>query len=174
MKASTDDQQIRQLVHDHYQAVYRFAYRLSGQPADAEDLTQQTFLTACDRLGQLRQPERARSWLFSIVRNDYLKSRSTQMVELPDLVEPVDPGEPSRWPDEFDEEHLQAVLNAMPEAFRSPVLLFYFEELSYREIAEVLELPAGTVMSRLSRGKAWLREQLQCHPEPTGASRSSP
>ena len=63
-----------QLVGDHYQAVYRYAYRLTGSVADAEDLTQQAFLTMQQKLGQLRSAECVRSWLYSILRNCFLRS----------------------------------------------------------------------------------------------------
>jgi RNA polymerase sigma-70 factor, ECF subfamily len=72
--------------------------------------------------------------------------------------------EPADWSFELDEEKLQAALDAMPETYRSPVLLYYFEDLSYKEIAAVLEVPLGTVMSRLSRGKTFLREKLAVAP----------
>ncbi|WP_437228105.1 RNA polymerase sigma factor [Planctomicrobium sp. SH661] len=152
---------VRQLVRDDYQIVYRFAYRLSGSHADAEDLTQQTFLQACRKLDQLRSQERARPWLFTIVRNCYLKSRQKQKLwELPgDEADWVGESR-SAWPEEFDEEQLQLALREMPESFRTPVLLYYFEELSYKEISSVLEVPIGTVMSRLARGKELLRSRL--------------
>jgi RNA polymerase sigma-70 factor (ECF subfamily) len=71
---------------------------------------------------------------------------------------------PERLPDtvpEVEPEQLQHALNELPETFRTPVILFYFEEFSYRDIAEQMELPLGTVMSRLARGKAHLRARLQ-------------
>ncbi|HEY2837685.1 MAG TPA: sigma factor, partial [Pirellulales bacterium] len=67
--------QIARLVVDHYSDVYRYAYRLSGSAADAEDLTQQTYLAAQRNLAQLRLPDNARAWLYAILRNCYLKGR---------------------------------------------------------------------------------------------------
>lgn len=153
------------LVHEHYAAVYRFAYRLSGTAADAEDLTQHAFLTACRKLDQVRALERVRSWLFTVVRNEFLKSVHRVAAEVSSLVEEAacDP-DGEDWSPEFDEERLQAALDAMPEGYRTPVLMYYFEELGYREIADLLELPIGTVMSRLSRGKKFLREKLTAAP----------
>src|ERR1700688_4942602 len=63
---------VQQLVDDHYESLYRYAYRLAGTSADAEDLTQEAFCKAQGQLGQLRDPQRARAWLFSILRNAYL------------------------------------------------------------------------------------------------------
>lgn len=152
---------VTQLVEEHYELLYRFAYRLSGSAADAEDLTQQAFLTAQEKLGQLREDGKARSWLLTIVRNTYLKSRrrpdfaSFAEFDGSELADDPVPDGP------IDEEELQAALNEMPTEFRLPVILFYFQEMSYKQIADHLGVPAGTVMSRLSRGKAFLRKRLQ-------------
>ena len=148
------------LVHEYYQAVYRFAYRLSRSQTDAEDLTQHTFLTACRKLDGLRDPEKARSWLFTIVRNAYLKSRPQQdapVVSLDDSPEPA-----GEWDPEvsFDGERITTALNDLPDAFRLPLLLYYFEDLPYKEISAILNVPIGTVMSRLARGKEYLRCSL--------------
>lgn len=155
------NQALRELVEHHYEVLYRYAYRLTGQVADAEDLTQQTFLTAQRKLDQLREPEFARAWLFTIARNGYLKQLRSQpdnpVVSLEAIGEPTDSA-----PDELDvdSERLQHILNEMPEEFRSTVILFYFQEFSYKEIAAQLDLPIGTVMSRLARGKSYLRRRL--------------
>lgn len=156
---------VTDLVREHYQAVYRFAYRLSGSAADAEDLVQHAFLTACRKLDQVREEDRVRAWLFTIVRNQFLKSVQRGTVELSPLEDEfVWEAESEDWSPEFDEERLQTALDAMPETFRTAVLLHYFEDLSYRKIAELLEVPIGTVMSRLSRGKRFLRERLALEP----------
>lgn len=162
---------LRQLVHDHYQAVYRFAFRLSGSSADAEDLTQQAFLTACRKLDQLRSRDCARSWLFTIVRNAYLKGRPQKTLQLEAAESRLVTQPNADLPDEFDEEKLQRALDDLPEVFRLTVLLYYFEDLSYKEISDVLGVPIGTVMSRLSRGKHLLREQLTGEPPPVALSR---
>jgi RNA polymerase sigma-70 factor (ECF subfamily) len=149
------------LVEQHYALLYRYAFRLSGSAADAEDLTQQAFLSAHTKLDQLRDPDRAKSWLCSILRNAYLKTvrqgDSFFTNSLDDLPEPA-AATPCELP--LDQEQLQLALNELPEEYRSAVVLFYFEEFSYKEIAEQLEVPIGTVMSRLARAKAYLRRRL--------------
>ena len=149
------------LVAEHYDLLYRYAYRLSGSHVDAEDMTQQTFLTAQASLGQLRDPSHARAWLCTILRNHFLKSRRErhESVTLPldFLPDTADP-EPDDFPVEPDE--LQAALAELPEEFRTPIVLFYFGEFSYKDIASQLDVPIGTIMSRLARGKAWLRRRL--------------
>lgn len=151
------------LVGEHYESLYRYAVRLSGSAADAEDLTQEAFCKAQTQFAQLRNPDRAKPWLFAILRNAYLQRirseknlKSVSLDVLGDLPEPAEANDP-----EFGPEQLQQALNEMPEGFRTPVILFYFEELSYRDIAEQMDLPIGTVMSRLARGKAFLKNRLR-------------
>ncbi len=152
---------IQKLVAEHYAAVFRYAYRLNGNAADAEDLTQQVFLSAQRKLDQLRAADAARGWLYAILRNCFLASRrhvSTQSNgaeprwdELPDDAAP---------PDVIDRELLQQALDSLPGDYRLILLMYYYEDYSYREIADRLELPIGTVMSRLSRAKGALRTGL--------------
>ena len=153
---------IGQLVEEHHAAVYRYAFRLSGQPCDAEDLTQQTYLAAFQNLNQLREPRHARGWLFAILRNCFLRSRRKR-VPLPATGLEIDVDNiAAEIPDEWivDPERLQAAIDELPDEFKLVVLLFYFEGCSYREIAEKLSLQIGTVMSRLSRAKRRLRGAL--------------
>ena len=149
------------LVKEHSEMLFRYAYRLSGSAADAEDLTQQTFLAAHRHLEQLREPERARSWLCAILRNVYLKQLRSNGGLQPDSLQDVsEPAAEGVLENPIDEEQLQAALLELPEEYRSPVILFYFGELSYKEIAEQLEVPIGTVMSRLARAKSLLKKRL--------------
>jgi RNA polymerase sigma-70 factor (ECF subfamily) len=162
MGAAGSRRGIAPLVDEHYQSLYRYAYRLSGAAADAEDLTQEAFCKAQAQLATLRDPDRARPWLFSILRNAYLhrarSDRAHKQVSLEavgDLAGEAPPDVP-----EVDPERLQQALNELPEGFRTPVILFYFEDMSYRDIAEQMDLPIGTVMSRLARAKTHLRDRL--------------
>jgi RNA polymerase sigma-70 factor (ECF subfamily) len=150
------------LVAAHYRALYRYAFRLTGSAADAEDLTQETFCKAQANGRQLRDGDRAKAWLFAILRNAYLHRMRHRRHEAPLALEELgDVAEPLPEPlPEVGPEQLQEALNQLPEGFRTPVILFYFEEFTYRDIAEQMELPLGTVMSRLSRAKAFLRERL--------------
>jgi RNA polymerase sigma-70 factor (ECF subfamily) len=150
------------LVDTQYEALFRYAYRLSGSAADAEDLTQETFGKAFARFSQLREPEHAKAWLFRILRNLYLHKVRDQKRH---RVVPLDSvgdvmGNTEEATSEVEPEKLQAALNDLEEGFRTPLILFYFEEFSYREIAEQLDLPIGTVMSRLARAKTYLRSKL--------------
>lgn len=155
-------QTLQRMVDDHYAALYRYAYRLSGSPADAEDLTQEAFCKAQLNLAQLRDPGRAKPWLFSILRNAYLhrvraekQQHCVPLDGVGDLAESL----PEPLP-EVDPEQLQQALDQLDELYRTPIILYYFEDFGYREIAEQMDLPVGTVMSRLARAKAYLRARL--------------
>lgn len=155
---------LTELVEQHYALLYRYGYRLSGSQADAEDLVQQTFLTAQTKLDQLREPGLAKSWLCVILRNIYFKTYQNQkqlnVVGVEEL-DAVAVGEFSPMNDrQIEKTVLQAALNELPVEYRSTLILFYFEEFSYKEIAEQLDIPIGTVMSRLARGKSHLRKRL--------------
>lgn len=153
---------VERLVDEQYLALYRYAYRLTGSAADAEDLTQEAFCKAQTCWSQLREPARAKAWLFSILRNAYLhRVRGEQQQRLVSLDGVGDLPEAAADPlPEIDPERLQLALNELPEVFRTPVILYYFEDFSYRDIAEQMDLPLGTVMSRLARAKAHLRSRL--------------
>lgn len=155
---------LAQLIRDHAGSLYRYAFRLSGQASDAEDLVQQTFLVAQQKLHQVREAERASGWLFAVLRSCFLRSRRKRIPLTSEEQFPLDSvaAQPAGEADDswLDRETLQAAIAEMPDEFKLVVLMFYFEELSYKEIAVQLEIPIGTVMSRLSRGKAHLRRRL--------------
>ncbi|MBA4187063.1 MAG: RNA polymerase subunit sigma [Planctomycetaceae bacterium] len=150
------------LIDAHYEALYRYAYRLSGSAADAEDLTQEAFGKAFVRMDQLREADRVRAWLFRILRNLYLhKVRDDKRHRIVPLDAVGDlPDRASDETPDIDPAQLQQAIDQLDEGFRTPLILFYFEEFSYRDIAEQMELPIGTVMSRLARAKAYLRTML--------------
>jgi RNA polymerase sigma-70 factor (ECF subfamily) len=152
--------QIIELVEQFSGLLYRYAYRLTGNSVDAEDLTQQTFLAAQQKLHQLRETAAARHWLLSIMRNSFLTSRRHigKMQSLDSIDEPHCPNDLSET--RIDPQELQRALLELTEDFRSPVILFYFEDFTYQQISEHMKLPIGTVMSRLSRAKSFLRRRL--------------
>jgi RNA polymerase sigma-70 factor (ECF subfamily) len=152
---------IASLITAYHRDVYRYAYRLSGTEVDAEDLAQQTFLVAQQRLHQLREPAKARNWLFTIVRNCYLKGQAKRRPVTAASVE-LDvfsiPEEVSQ--DDVDAGQLQLAIDDLPDDFKVVLMMFYFEECSYKEIAAQLGISIGTVMSRLARAKSRLRKLL--------------
>ncbi len=152
-----------ELVDRHYTALYRFGLSLAKNAGDAADLTQQTFYLWAAKGHQLRDLAKVKSWLFTTLYREYLNTyrHATKFpkVELDDAAHELPSVAPSIFND-IDGNTVVAALSAVDEVFRAPLSLFYLEELSYQEIANVLEIPIGTVMSRLSRGKAQLRQLL--------------
>lgn len=153
---------VERLVALHHRAVFRYAHRLAGTVADAEDLTQQTFLIAQQKGHQVREPDKANRWLFAVVRSCFLKSRrrrrpvpaTTLELEIDEVL--VEPPPEER----LDQQAFDAAFAALPDPFRVVLAMYYFDELSYKEIAGELGLPIGTVMSRLARAKQRLRQML--------------
>jgi RNA polymerase sigma-70 factor (ECF subfamily) len=157
----TRDERFEAEALPHLRPLYRTAYRMSRNPADAEDLVQETFLRAYRAFDTYQAGTNIRAWLYTIlyrVRTDSFRKagRSPQTVELVD--EPPVP--PPQEALAGGQEDLERALAALPEPFQSAVLLRDVEELSYDEIAEVLRVPVGTVMSRIHRGRAQLRALL--------------
>ena len=163
----------------HMDAVYRFSLRLAGSPDAAEDLVQETYLRAFRAWDQYAQGTRAKSWLFTICRNVFLRGteRNRRHVEIVrrrveheasgpvPVMNPVwaeagnsDP-EGAFFGEIVDEEILRAI-DSLPEEYRIAVVLSDLEGLPYAEIAAVTEVPVGTVKSRLFRGRRQLQKQL--------------
>lgn len=153
-----------QLVDAHYAPLYRFALSLTRNTSDACDLTQQTFFIWARKGTQLREVEKAKSWLFTTLYREFLRGRrrAEHVTALQDL--PPDEADPAAPEVDIvsgmDAGLVVEALQEVEEVYRVPLTLFYLEELSYKEIADVLEVPIGTVMSRLSRGKAQLRSAI--------------
>lgn len=153
-----------QLVDAHYAPLYRFALSLTRNPSDACDLTQQTFFIWARKGEQLREAAKAKSWLFTTLYREFLRGR--RRAEHVTALEDLPPGDSDPAAPEvdvvtgMDAGLVVEALQEVDEVYRVPLTLFYLEDLAYKEIADALEVPIGTVMSRLSRGKAQLRATL--------------
>ncbi len=162
-----DTQEFEQIVNACYAPVYRFAFSLCKSPDDAADQTQEAFRKLAAKGSGLRELSKAKAWLFTTVYRAFL-ARHRHEVKFPEveMTEGV-PGLPAMEPEmmtQIDAATAIAALMKLEAIYRAPLTLFYLEEHSYQEIAKILELPIGTVMSRLARGKALLREQLTAGP----------
>ena len=163
-----------ELVRDHGARVYRLAYRLTGNPHDAEDLTQDVFVRVFRSLHRF-QPGTFEGWLHRITTNLFLDgARRRQKIRFDGLGDGSAERLPSAWPNPSDQladadlDHdVAAALSALPPEFRAAVVLCDIEGLSYEEISEVLDIKIGTVRSRIHRGRAQLRTAL-AHRRPTG------
>lgn len=152
------------LVDAHYAPLYRFALSLARNQADAGDLVQQTFYIWATKGHALREAAKAKTWLFTTLYREFLRGRRrdgriTSLDDLPPGGSEVAAEEVDRVA-RLDAAMVMTALQEVDEVFRAPLTLFYLEDLSYQEIATTLDVPIGTVMSRLSRGKAQLRGVL--------------
>ncbi len=146
----------------HLRSLYGTAYRLTRNAADAEDIVQETFLRAYRAFEGYTPDTNIRAWLYKIlhrVRTDaYRRSmRSPQTVELPEQGTPVAPPQEALA---GGQEEIARALDRLPEAFRTAVVLRDMQDFTYDEIATITQVPIGTVMSRIHRGRALLRELL--------------
>jgi RNA polymerase sigma factor (sigma-70 family) len=149
------------LVDLHYGPLYRFAMSLTRTESDACDLVQQTFLTWATKGHQLQDRSKAKSWLYTTLHRAFLESRR-RITRFPHLELTEAAAElPSVEPDlvsRLDAQDVVRLLGQVDEQFQAAVALFYLEDYSYNEIAGILEVPLGTVKSRIARGLAQLKE----------------
>jgi RNA polymerase sigma-70 factor, ECF subfamily len=157
-----DELSFENAVNAHYEMLYRFAFSLARSEADAGDLVQETFCRWATHGGQLRDKSKAKSWLFTTLHREFLGRRRHEdkfpKVEI-SIVDETELSANSPSPEkQLDGASVISALQRLDETHRAPLALFYLEEHSYRDIAEILEVPIGTVMSRISRGKELLRQ----------------
>lgn len=156
------------LVDAHYEALYRFALSLSKDREVAADLVQQTFCIWAHKGHQLRDRSKAKTWLFTTLHREFLSHarRSKRYADgdlTEDLVGRLDPVEDDA-DRQMDGQRALELLGELDETFRTPITLFYLQQHSYKEIAEILDIPIGTVMSRISRAKDMLRKRMAQGP----------
>lgn len=156
------------LVDAHYQALFRFGMSLTRNVDRASDLVQETFCIWAAKGDQLRDRTKAKTWLFTTLHREFLsqRRRAAKYADEPldeaaeeAMVQPQDDAERV-----MDGQRAMELLGALEEGYRSPLALFYLQQHSYKEIAEILDIPIGTVMSRLSRGKELLRRRMTAEP----------
>ncbi len=151
------------LVARYYEPLYQFAFSLTRAEADACDLTQQTFYVWATKGHQLRDPSKVKTWLFTTLHRQFLEGRRRQTRFPHQELGEVDFELPTLSPQAVDRVDSAQVLRALAqvdELYQAPVALFYLEDCSYKEIAEVLEVPLGTVKSRIARGISQLQKLL--------------
>ena len=154
----------------HVDSLYGTALRLTRRPADAEDLVQETYLKAFRAEAQFERGTNLKAWLFTILHNTFRNQRrhdgrNPVDVDSETVEQAVDIAAQDQTPEQLLtrqtlDADLQAALDALPEAFRQAVWLRDVEEFSYAEIARIVGVPIGTVMSRISRGRKLLYERL--------------
>jgi RNA polymerase sigma-70 factor (ECF subfamily) len=163
---SRDLETLNRYLLPHAPVIYRFGYRLCGNAPDTEDLVQETFYFAIKNFHQLKDLEKCKYWLFSILRNlflkDYEKRKIRGEIAFDIVCESLHQGKgpESDFLKAEIRKNLQALLDGLDEKLRFPIRMFYFEGHSYKEISEQLNIPIGTVMSRIARAKTYLKRDL--------------
>jgi len=153
------------IVSEYYEPLYRFALSLTRAEADAQDLTQHAFYVWATKGDQLRDRSKVKTWLFTTLHRAFLLRRCRQdrfphcdLEEASEQLPTV-----SLEPNHLDSSLILSAMAKVDEVFQPAVALFYLEDYSYKNIAEVLGLPIGTVKSRIARGIAQLRDILSVH-----------
>ncbi len=163
MRSNLEPLSFEEVVSAFYKPLYRFALTLTGQPSDACDLTQEAFYIWATKGNQLRDQSKIKSWLFTTLYRKHLNSQQRQSRFPHCELTSVDSQLPTISPElvrQMDTDTVMQAVRQIDEIHRVPLTLYYLEEHTYAEIAEILDVPIGTVMSRLMRGKALLRQLL--------------
>ena len=163
-----DDQEIfSEYLQPHVRLIFGSAFRLTGNEGDAEDLTQETFYYALKNFYQLKDRAKCKYWLFAILRNLFLKEIERRKKRNEVYFENLEVAPDNAIGLEEDllrtevKEQVRTVLNKLDERLKQPLELFYFHRKSYKEIASNMDLPIGTVMSRIARGKIYLKKEIE-------------
>ncbi|HMD47248.1 MAG TPA: sigma-70 family RNA polymerase sigma factor [Acidimicrobiales bacterium] len=189
-----DQARFSELTMEFMPALYSAALRMTRNRADAEDLVQETYLKAYRGFGGFTEGTNLKAWLYRILTNTYINSyraakRRPEVADVEDVEDlylyhrlaTTDGNGPGRSAedealDSFTDDEVKAAIESLPEAFRMAVLLADVEGFSYKEIAEITDVPIGTVMSRIHRGRRALQKALHAFAEERGlvASVSGP
>jgi RNA polymerase sigma-70 factor (ECF subfamily) len=160
------------LVQGQTRFLYNVAFKYTGNRSDAEDLVQETLYTAYNKFHQLRDNQKLKSWMFTILRNHFLKwQRKKPPVQINEFEDGNDylsqlesfsmqQDVASVYERKEEAETIQSILDTLPEKYKTVLIFYYMEDSSYQEIAEMLDVPIGTVMSRLSRARQILKKAL--------------
>lgn len=173
-----DQARFPELAMEHMSALYTAALRMTRNPADAEDLVQETYLKAYRGFGSFKDGTNLKAWMYRILTNTFINAyrakqrrpEQTELDEVEDLylyrrlggLEAAKAGRSAEDEalDHFTDGDVKDAIEALPDQFRMAVLLADVEGFSYKEIAEILDVPIGTVMSRLHRGRKALQKSL--------------
>ena len=160
---------------DHFRSkIFHYSWLMCGRPEDAEEVAQETLIKVFENFDQLRDPERVRSWIFRIAKNACLMQRRKSVfapaheLSLDDLPPSVEAPDAAALPEaDLLHSELRAVLDRviaeLPPPYRAVVLLRDLEELSTEETAEILEVSTDVVKTRLHRGRAAMRQKMDCY-----------
>ena len=164
-----DELDFQGLVSLYYASLYRFAMSLTRRESDACDLTQQTFYVWARKGHQLKDPLKVKSWLFTTLHREFLETQRRQTrfphYELEEMSHEL-PNVQPELVNQLDSGAVLSLLAQVDPVFQAPVALFYLEDYAYKEIAEILAVPMGTVKSRIARGLSQLKAILARNEPP--------
>lgn len=170
----TGDLDFEALVSQYYASLYQFAFSLTRSESDACDLTQETFYIWAAKGHQLKDAKKVKSWLFTTLHREFLEGHRHrtrfphhELEEVSPELPPVDVNLVSR----MDGLKMVNLLSQIDPQYQAPVALFYLEDLPYKDISEILQVPLGTVKSRISRGITQMQTLLFKAPPVLGAAR---
>ena len=164
-----DRTRFKTLTFPHLEFLFNLALKYTGKKYDAEDIVQETMYSAYRNFHQLRDEGKCRQWLFAILRTTFLKEKRSSIRRpmlddgsgyLKYLTDESADSLASLLEKKMDREDVQYVLDRLTEKHKSPIILYYMEDMTYQEIADFLEIPIGTVMSRLARAKQQMKKEL--------------
>ncbi|MGH9093076.1 MAG: sigma-70 family RNA polymerase sigma factor [Acidimicrobiales bacterium] len=187
-----DQADFTDLAMEYMPALYSAALRMTRNRSDAEDLVQETYLKAYRAFGSFAEGTNLKAWLYRILTNTYINAyraakrrpETSDVEDVEDLylyhrIVPLDGQGPDRSAEEvaldsFTDDEVKAAIESLPDAFRIAVLLADVEGFSYKEIAEITQVPIGTVMSRIHRGRRALQKALHEFAESRGLVATGP
>ena len=162
-------ERFKELAYPHTRFLYNVALKYMGNQYDAEDLVQETMYAAFRNFGQLREESKCRSWLFAILRSNFLREKR-QSVKRPllskndtylEVLEGVAQSDICRdYEKKSESKAVRQCLEQLPEKYKTVLILFFLEDMSYQDISETIDVPIGTVMSRLSRAKQQMKKEM--------------
>ncbi|MEH0018733.1 MAG: sigma-70 family RNA polymerase sigma factor [Desulfobacter sp.] len=165
-KNKVSKQQFKKLTYPHMKLLYNVALKYTGNVFDAEDIVQETYLMAFNKFHQLKDPSRCKPWLLRILRNNFLKTcnkaKTRQRLQEDDYIEFLKQHIRKKSAEELlvnnsSTRLLRTAIDKLPVKYREVLMLYYMDEMLYKDIAKTLDIPIGTVMSRLTRAREGLK-----------------
>jgi len=162
-------QSFKALAYPHMTLLYNVALKYTGNVFDAQDIVQETYLMAFNKFHQLKEHSRCKPWLLRILRNNFLKNcqknKNQQRLSETDYIEFLknhikQKGAEEILVDKSDITMLETAIDKLPVKYREVLTLYYMDDMLYKEIAQTLDIPMGTVMSRLTRAREGLKKSL--------------
>jgi RNA polymerase sigma-70 factor, ECF subfamily len=168
-KENASRQRFKKLTYPHMRLLYNVALKYTGNVFDAQDIVQETYLMAFDKFSQLKDPDRIKPWMLRILRNIFLKTcqkeTTRQQLQKTDYIDYLKSCVDKKDADDLlslaaDTRLVNQAIASLPVKYKEVLTLYFLEDLRYKDIAKTLDIPIGTVMSRLNRAKEGLKIKL--------------